>query len=78
MATLKDFYDVYGQLTDPFANNEITSKMIAFYDAVAIEQNFGPNDRLKFSALPYSTVLGEKAQAALEALKASVNSLSKS
>jgi hypothetical protein len=70
MATLKDFYDVYGSIADPFGDDAVSARVDAFYDAVMGEQNI--EDPHKFSALPYTTVLGEKAQVALDELKASV------
>lgn len=70
MATLKDFYDVYGALANPFGDDAVTARIEAFHDAVSEEHGF--KDPRKFAALPYTTVLGEKAQAALKAFKASV------
>lgn len=76
MATLKDLHDVSGLLkwrvtlfgaTDKFQqrSNELLE---AARGAVMEEQ--GISDPDKATALPEDTVLGEKAQAALEGLKA--------
>lgn len=72
MATMKDFYAVC-DLTDQselYGDGVIHEKMIAFYDAVTEER--GLKEPRAFAALPRDTVLGEKAQAALEVFKASV------
>lgn len=65
--TLKDFYEVYGSIPDPFADEAINARIEAFYDAVVEEQCL--KDANKFAALPYTTVLGKKAQSALKVLK---------
>jgi len=67
---LNEFYDIHDTLDFPIEDKHLRELVVAFRNAVMEERL--PDDHRVFATLPYDTVLGSKAQAALADLKKAV------